>query len=111
MDETKGHERHGSDHRSDKPDTFKKPKTLADMDTKSILWIIGVLYAVLNGYILYRFSEEFTVRFDKHISPVKESVKVEQDYIKRDLGKIETKQADHEKRIRDVEVRLGGRRP
>jgi len=110
MDESPKHERQHPDSRSDKSGSSKKSKSLADIDTKSVLYIIGILYAVLNGWILYRFSEEFTVRFETHIQPVKDKIEIEQDYIKRDLGKAETKIIDIEKRTRDLEIKAGGKR-
>lgn len=80
---------------------------------KTLLWLAGICFALLNGFILYRFSEEFEKRFDKSIVPTQENIK----RVERDLEDLEKEIKDLEKeldkvdnKVIDIQIRLGGKR-
>lgn len=116
MDETKGHERHGSDHRSDKPDPPKKSKNLADINTNILLFAFNAIGWLLLWAVLWQFSIQFEKFFNKHIKQTHTTIESntkaterEFDYIKRDQTKLETKVNEIDKAVRGLERVVGGK--
>jgi len=91
--------RSGSNPRGDNPydQQGDKMSTMVRFDQKTVIYLAGLSFALLNGYLVHRFSTEFDTRFKKSIELYEYRLK----YLEREHSEIK-------KDVTGIMVKIGG---